>query len=364
MAKVSVIIPVYNVEKYLRQCLDSVVNQTLKDIEIICVDDGSSDNSLNILKEYAANDDRFIILEQKNQGAGAARNKGLEVAKGEYLYFIDGDDFLQRDALEKIYCRITETNSDICVFTNNFLNVVTGEFKPCDWQRLIFKIPQKSSFNKYDIPNDLFDFCNVPAWTKMYKTSFIKSNNIKFQNLKTCNDVYFNFMTLSKADAITFLNECLITWRIGHSNMTKTRGKHVYCILQAFAAIKNDLCKSDFELLKKTFYNRARGCFLYEISKIEKNDEKKYWTLKLFKFLPKECWTNDVIQIKKESTIFRKIFSSRNQGMHKVVTILGIKFKFKSKKLVERERFNNLEGRVDYLTRELNSLKEVVKGKI
>ena len=95
MAKVSVIIPVYNVEPYLKQCMDSVVGQTLKDIEIICVDDGSTDGSLDILKEYATEDSRIQIIEQKNAGAGAARNNGMRHATGKYLSFLDSDDFFE-----------------------------------------------------------------------------------------------------------------------------------------------------------------------------------------------------------------------------------------------------------------------------
>ena len=95
--KVSVILPVYNVSDYLRQCMDSIVGQTLKDIEIICVDDGSTDDSLAILKEYEAKDQRVKVIQQANAGAGAARNKGLEIATGEYLSFLDSDDFFEPD---------------------------------------------------------------------------------------------------------------------------------------------------------------------------------------------------------------------------------------------------------------------------
>lgn len=94
MIKVSVIIPVYNVEKYLEECLDSIINQTLKEIEIICIDDGSTDSSLNVLENYKKKDKRIIVLQQQNLGAGAARNKGLDLARGKYLSFLDADDFL------------------------------------------------------------------------------------------------------------------------------------------------------------------------------------------------------------------------------------------------------------------------------
>ena len=100
MPKISVIIPVYNVEKYLGQCLDSVVNQTFKDIEIICIDDGSTDSSLDILKKYAQIDSRIIIINSENNGVSEARNKGIERAKGDYIYFIDGDDYIDQQCLE------------------------------------------------------------------------------------------------------------------------------------------------------------------------------------------------------------------------------------------------------------------------
>ena len=100
MISVSVIIPVFNAEKYLSQCLDSIVNQTLTNIEIICVDDGSTDTSFQILKEYEEKDSRVIVLSKSNAGAGTARNEGLKIAKGKYLSFLDADDFFERNMLE------------------------------------------------------------------------------------------------------------------------------------------------------------------------------------------------------------------------------------------------------------------------
>ena len=102
MVKISVVIPVYNVEKYLEQCLDSVIAQSFEDIEVICVNDGSTDSSLEILKRYADNDSRIKIISQKNKGAGAARNVGIENAAGEYVYFMDSDDYLNADAFERL----------------------------------------------------------------------------------------------------------------------------------------------------------------------------------------------------------------------------------------------------------------------
>ena len=113
--KVSVIIPVYNVELYLRICLESVLKQNLKEIEIICVDDGSTDKSLDILLEYAAKDNRITVLKQENLYAGVARNAGLAVARGEYLSFLDSDDFFEPDMHEEMYKKAKEDGSDVVV---------------------------------------------------------------------------------------------------------------------------------------------------------------------------------------------------------------------------------------------------------
>ncbi|MBO4712070.1 glycosyltransferase family 2 protein [bacterium] len=118
MPKISIIIPVYNVEKYLRECLDSCINQTLKDIEIICVDDYSTDNSFKILEEYQQNDSRIKIFKQaENKKQGAARNKGLEVATGEYIWFVDSDDYIDTKACQILYDAIKEFNVDMLCFS-------------------------------------------------------------------------------------------------------------------------------------------------------------------------------------------------------------------------------------------------------
>lgn len=116
MTKVSVVIPIYNAEKYLKECLDSVAGQSLREIEIICVNDGSSDGSAVILQEYAKSDERVRIFEQKNQGASSARNHGIRNACGEYLYFMDSDDILRKDALEKLFACAEENRLDILYF--------------------------------------------------------------------------------------------------------------------------------------------------------------------------------------------------------------------------------------------------------
>ena len=122
MPKVSVIIPVYNTSKYLNQCLESIQNQTFTDFEAICINDGSTDSSLEILKEFASKDDRFIIINKKNEGQGIARNLGIQQANGEYIIFIDSDDWLETEGLEKAYKKIKEDSADILIFDFYFFS--------------------------------------------------------------------------------------------------------------------------------------------------------------------------------------------------------------------------------------------------
>ena len=115
MIKISVIIPVYNVEKYLRECLDSLINQSFKDFEVICIDDGSTDKSYKILEEYSQKDSRIKVLKQEHNGAGAARNLGIEIAKGKYIQFLDSDDYFEPNMLEELYNTAEKFGADMAV---------------------------------------------------------------------------------------------------------------------------------------------------------------------------------------------------------------------------------------------------------
>ncbi len=171
--KISVIVPVYNVEKYLKRCLDSLINQTLKDIEIICVNDGSTDNSLSILDEYAKKDSRIIILNQKNAGLSAARNSGMEIAKGEYIGFVDSDDWVDLDFYEKLYYAAKNNDCDIAVA--DFIREHPTKKK----KRL--NITKEEIFEK---PEDKYMICKTYregcVWNKIYRTEFLKRIDLKF----------------------------------------------------------------------------------------------------------------------------------------------------------------------------------------
>ena len=161
--KISIIIPMYNVEKYLKQSLDSAINQTLKDIEIIIIDDCSTDNSLALAQDYAKNDKRIVVLSQEfNQGQGIARNKALDIASGEYIMFLDPDDWFEIDACEKAYNQISTNNNEI-VFFNLYSwkerNVKLGKRNLSDTRLKPFKeIKKQSTYKFMRTQNQLYSF--------------------------------------------------------------------------------------------------------------------------------------------------------------------------------------------------------------
>lgn len=189
MLKISVIIPVYNVEKFLTKCLNSVISQTLKDIEIICINDGSTDNSLEILNNFARTDKRIKVINQENSGPSVARNTGLEIAKGEYISFVDSDDWIDLDFLEKLYNAAKKYDADIAV---------------CGIKRLkSYKWKYHLQISKEEFTQDTnrkFLLCSVPEkcyiWNKIYKLSELKKHNIVFEEDVYFEDRYFTAQTL------------------------------------------------------------------------------------------------------------------------------------------------------------------------
>ena len=214
--RVSVIIPVYNGEAYLRQCLDTVCAQTLDDIQIICVDDGSTDSTPDILEEYERNDDRIIIVKKEHTNAGDSRNKGLEFACGEYLSFLDADDFFELDMLEKAYDTAVSDNADITVFRCDHYDNNSGRFTDCPWTLKPEQMPEQRPFSSHDCAEHIFTMTSCTVWDKLFRREFIVSNNICFQSVSSCNDMLFTFSAYSLADKINTLDEKLVHQRIGH----------------------------------------------------------------------------------------------------------------------------------------------------
>ncbi len=186
---ISVIIPIFNTGKYLTKCIDSIINQTIKDIEIICVNDCSTDNSLEILKDFAKKDNRVKIIDLKeNKGVSNARNLGIDSAQGEYIYLIDSDDWLDQNYLEEMLKKIKETNSNI-IINANFVNEYDDKTKKA-----------YSNFNFLTKDFEIFDSKTVQKffppviWTRLYKRDYLKKYNFKFPMVKCgAEDIYFAY---------------------------------------------------------------------------------------------------------------------------------------------------------------------------
>ena len=265
--KVSVIIPVYNVEKYLSKCLDTILNQTLKEIEVICVDDGSTDHSLEILEGYARRDKRITVLSQENLHAGIARNAGLTVAKGEYLFFGDSDDFFERNMLKDCYLKAKELTIDIVVFTHNL------------WDTKLKKtfqgIPMNSVFRDKilafeDYPDTIFIATRPPAWNKLIKSSIVKDNEIKFESYKSANDLTFSCLVVSLSQRIYFMNKAFVNYRFNSgTNVSLGRGDRIDCFIDALKKLEQNLRKyGKLNEYEKAFQNLVLSTASWELKKV------------------------------------------------------------------------------------------------
>jgi len=221
MPKVSVIVPVYNIENYLGECLDSIVNQTLEDIEIICVDDGSTDASPEILKSYSQKDSRIKIISQENKDVGAARGAGVKVATGEYIAFVDNDDWLALDAFEKVYWNAKSNDSDMVMFKVVFYYPSDDSYIYPPSYKFKKYFPTGTDFNNFvfkasDMKNEVLNNAFAP-WFKFYKREFLNSYDFYFKEKITYPDVPLHVQAMLKAERISFVDENFYFYRREHS---------------------------------------------------------------------------------------------------------------------------------------------------
>lgn len=283
--KVSVIIPIYNAAEFLRECLDSVLAQTLGSFEVICVDDGSADNSVEILQDYARRDKRIIIVEQENQGAGAARNNGMALARGEYLSFLDSDDIFEKSMLQSAYEASIECDADVCVFDADLFDHSTGAFRACTWafRRQFFPENMPFSPRSSEVRDNIFRMFNGWPWDKLFKRSYIASLNLKYQNLRTTNDMFFVYIALAMANRIVTVDKVLAHQRVNvKTSLSRTREKSWNCFYTALVAMQEELKKYGvYNTLEKAFVNWAINFSLWQLNTM-KGDvfEKTYNLLK------------------------------------------------------------------------------------
>ena len=256
--KVSVVIAVYNGEKYLAQCLDSVISQTLREIEIICVNDGSTDSSGKILESYAVKDERVKIISIPNGGAGAARNTGMRQAQGKYLSFLDADDFFEKDMLKKTYEAAEKHSAEIAVFRCDFYDQQTQQFHNADWTIKTQYLPSNNPFSCKDIPDYILNFTYGWAWDKLFLTEFVRKNSIRFLEQNIFEDTHFTCIACALAKRIYFIDEILAHYRTNtNASLSSSKGKYVDDVPKPFRLIRKRLIEAGlFESVKRGFVNR------------------------------------------------------------------------------------------------------------
>ena len=253
--KVSVVIPIYNVEKYLRQCLDSVVNQTLRDIEIICVNDGSKDSSPDIINEYASRDPRIVVINKPNSGYGHSMNCGFDKATGEYIGIVESDDYADPDMFEKLYDCAKADELDVVKSGFYFYwsnpeersvpNPICSEVMS---RRII--CPTRD----FKAPLEAVEFFNIKPtiWSAIYRKDFIRGNNIRFNETPGASyqDASFNFKVWACAERIKLMRECFLHYRQDNEASSINSPGKVYCICDEYAEMERFI---ETQPLKKAF---------------------------------------------------------------------------------------------------------------
>lgn len=227
MVKISIIVPVYNTEPYLEQCLDSIINQTLEDIEIICVNDGSTDNSLSILEEYASKDNRIKIINQENEGQGFARNNGLKSVNGEYVLFVDSDDWIELNTCEALYKKANELDLNMLFFCatryiedEDKYDYTFGDY---NYSSLGGKFWNKI-FSYKDLDENLIFRITVTAWSKLYNSDFLKKSDARFPD-NFFEDNYFFYPLFLKAEKVSIVENQFYNRRIRDDSTTQSGGR-------------------------------------------------------------------------------------------------------------------------------------------
>lgn len=336
--KISVIIPVYNVGNYLEKCLSSVINQTLANIEIICVNDGSTDNSLDILNHYAEKDSRIKIFSFENTGLGPSRNRGIDRANGEYIAFLDSDDWLDLTFCEEIYKSASKNKADLVLFN------AVEEYDDHKRNRIYFP---KELFEDADT---VFDYRMYPSlllnsfftvWSKLYNAEFLKENHIIFPD-SLFEDVEFHVESYLKAKRICYNPEIFYHYRKDNpkSIMTSLKGEDSYCIFDIIDSVENHLKDNDVMNAYKHYFIQFKISQLKQVLIRVPDDFKE----KYFKLIKNEFLNLDVSRLDLEnlpskiSQFYIFILNSNNyKSFYAFDSSINSKIKYINKNKLKKE---------------------------
>ena len=339
MPLVSIIVPVYNVEQYLSKCLDSIINQTYLNLEIICVNDGSTDNSLAILRNYQLNDDRIKIIDKQNEGVSRARNSALEIASGMYTMFVDADDWIELNTCEIVVREAKKGNYDVVIWSyisessnHSQKKYIFPDNMIFDSEAVLCKLHRRfiGVLNEELAHPELADSL-CPVWCKLYCSGLLKKSGIKFVDLDeigTFEDGLFNLYVFKNVARVCYLNQHLYHYR--RTNITSETAKyrprlpnqwnHLFDIMQNYIytnqlgenyiiALNNRISLSilglGLNISASNFTFRRKIQLISDIlsseryksasQKLELNYFPIYW--KIFYFFAKHCWATHLMAL-------------------------------------------------------------------
>ena len=276
---ISVIIPVYNIQQHLRECLDSVLGQSYPHLQVICVDDGSTDESPAILAEYAQKDPRVQVIRQKNAGPGAARNTGLEAATGEYVIFLDSDDWFEPDFLAKMVDTAQREGADVAICRAVEFDTNSGRELPSEWMMKKQYLPGKLAFAPQEMADHLFQFTYGMPWDKFYRRELLTSSGIRYPALKNSEDLAFVYPTLLAAKRIAVVDEVLIHHRINRmASVSNSRCGQPEAPYEAFQIVKEYLEQRQLmDTYRRSFLNWAMEFLVWHISNMSQRDIQRQY---------------------------------------------------------------------------------------
>lgn len=277
--EISIIVPIYNVEKYLVRCLDSILSQTINNYEVILIDDGSTDNSSTICDKYVKSYNNFQVLHKKNQGLGFARNSGLDLARGKYIYFLDGDDYIEKDHLNNLYTNIKTNNSDICMC--GYTRYINGKFIKKE------NIYLNQKFNNSEIINELLPrFCGktpglsdnleMSVCMAMFSRKIIEDNKIRFKSERELisEDLIFDFSVYPHAKLVTVSDSVGYIYCDNEGSLT-TKYRSDRFLKQIVLAKELEKLSTDLGVYDKCM-PRVINTFI-EITRYSIKLEQKFW---------------------------------------------------------------------------------------
>lgn len=324
MPNVSVIIPVYNVEKYLAECLNSVLNQTLDDIELICIDDGSTDGSLELLNEYGCKDKRVKVITQKNMGVGKTRNKGINLSNGEYVCFMDPDDlYPSDDILEVLYNNASVNNVQVC--GGEFSDFLDGTdvLQQNYGKNLDGYLFSKNAILKY--VDYQFDY---GYHRFLYNKNFLIDNNLLFPPYKRFQDPPFFVKALYAAKEFFAVDKIVYAYRYGHNKVNWSEEK-VNDFLMALGEVFEFAQEKNLDKLLEYSVIRFKEHYPFIKSSLNKDSMKH-----IKKFIEIKPEIGQYIFKQKVKGFISNVFSVKNSSdkLYKIMTVFGLRIKFKRRK--------------------------------